>query len=176
MNWRSSTTPAKTSPSLELEQDIDAQRREWRFERAGWLLIVVLVVAALTGAFGDGPLARHVARSPVNGATVEYDRVVRSGTASTLTLMLGASDATDTIADFAFDRRYLASMGVDRITPAPIESRASNEWVVYRIRRATAGQPAQVDIVVSPQGIGRRRLVIETFGFGTIELRQFILP
>ncbi|MDB4879350.1 MAG: hypothetical protein JWL60_796 [Gemmatimonadetes bacterium] len=163
------------APSLELDQDQPAQRREWRFERAGWVAILALVAAALAGLFGDGPLSQVSAGSASGGLSVGYERIVRSGRTSTLSVIAGASSGADSIAVIGLDRRYVESMAVVRITPEPVESRATRDRLVYHIRRGVPGGPARVDFFISPSGFGRRRLSVETAA-GSLELRQFVLP
>jgi hypothetical protein len=60
---------------MEIETDLEFQRRVWRVPRVGWLIIGAAVVAALLGLFGTGPLSR--ASTDGGGLTVEYDRFAR---------------------------------------------------------------------------------------------------
>jgi len=163
------------APSLELEQDPVAQQREWRFERAGWWLIALLIVAGLAGLFGDGGFARRTARSPTPGATATYERIVRAGASSTLLFTVDASSPADTMVELALDRAYVATMDIDRVTPEPVETRASSTWVVYRFRRAEPGRPATIDFALSPRAVGRHSARIAT-AFGQLQLAQLALP
>jgi hypothetical protein len=42
---------------LEVEQDLDFQQRTWALERAGWIVMLLIIAAALAGFFGGGPLS-----------------------------------------------------------------------------------------------------------------------
>lgn len=53
--------PIRRVGELEIEEDLDFQRRMWRLQQIGWALLVLVVVAALLGLFGKGPLSRAVA-------------------------------------------------------------------------------------------------------------------
>lgn len=163
------------TPSLELEQDLDAQRREWRFERAGWCVIAVVMGAALLGLFGDGPLAR-VGRSSARGdLSIEYDRVARSGAESHLAIRLGPDPSGDTLATVVVGRELLEAVDVERITPEPLDSRASATEVLYRFRRADPRQPIVIDVAGSPARVGPLHGAIRAAG-GGVELHQFVLP
>jgi hypothetical protein len=39
---------------LEVEQDLDFQQRMWAFERAGWIVMLLVISAALAGFFHHG--------------------------------------------------------------------------------------------------------------------------
>jgi hypothetical protein len=43
---------------LEINQDLGAQQKTWTIQRIGWGGMALIVLAALGGAFGSGPLAR----------------------------------------------------------------------------------------------------------------------
>jgi hypothetical protein len=161
--------------SLELDQDEGAQRREWRFERLGWLVIALVIAAAIAGVFGDGPVAGASWKSPRPGATVEYPRILRFGASATLTATLLPASATDTLATLAIDRRFLESVDLQRITPEPLEVHASADWVVYRFRRAEAGRPIRIGIAFAPTVVGRMRAFVRTAG-GDLDMRVFVLP
>lgn len=50
--------------ALEIEEDLRLQHRLWTAERVGWLMVGVLVLAALAGLFGTGPLSLSSVASP----------------------------------------------------------------------------------------------------------------
>ena len=68
---------AKTVQGLQIEEDRAHQRREWRIERVGWVLMAGLLLAGLLGLLGDGPLSRATAGS-AGALSVEYDRLQRA--------------------------------------------------------------------------------------------------
>ena len=49
---------------LEIEQDHDFQRRSWRLQRAGWIVLSLVLLAGLLGLFGSGPLAHATVGAP----------------------------------------------------------------------------------------------------------------
>jgi hypothetical protein len=164
------------APSLELEQDLNALRREWRFERAGWFILGVLMVAAMAGLFGDGPLA-HVTRGASSdpATTVSYERVVRVGTEHLLSVTLAGAAPTDTLPLVYVERDYLRAMAIARITPEPAETRVSQRWIIFSFRRPMAAQPIRVDFALSPTGVGSIAAMLST-AQGDIQLHQFVLP
>lgn len=57
---------------LEVSQDLNFQRREWVVQRVGWVVMAVLLVAALLGLFGPGPLSKSIAGSASGPVRAEY--------------------------------------------------------------------------------------------------------
>jgi hypothetical protein len=60
---------------MEVNADIEFQRRVWRVQRIGWLIIAAVIVAALLGVFGGGPLSRAAVQG--DGLRLEYERFAR---------------------------------------------------------------------------------------------------
>ncbi len=75
---------ASQLPALQLPEDMRFQRAEWRVQRIGRLLMLAIVIAALAGVFGDGPLATRFHASGDGVLQVEYDRFVRVGASARL--------------------------------------------------------------------------------------------
>ena len=46
---------------LQIHQDLCQERREWKIQRVGWLLMALMLVAALAGLLGPGPLSSTIA-------------------------------------------------------------------------------------------------------------------
>lgn len=165
----------RVAPSLELEQDPSAWRREWRFERFGWVMLALIVVAALAGVFGDGPAARRDHRSAVGSLRVEYDRVVRYGAATVIVVTIGAREPADSVAVFRLGRPFLDGFDVEVISPEPVETRATAGFVEYHLRRAAPGTATRIDLNATPRRRWRQSARLGTDA-GTLDLPLFVLP
>jgi hypothetical protein len=64
------------SRQFPIREDMRYQRRSWIVERAGWTLLVLLALVALSGLFGTGPLSW--AKVSGGSLSVEYDRFQRA--------------------------------------------------------------------------------------------------
>lgn len=67
-----------------VQEDMPMQQRVWRFERVGWYVLVAIVLLALAGLFGNGPLSDAEVVSQDGRVRVEYQRLSRSGTTDSL--------------------------------------------------------------------------------------------
>jgi hypothetical protein len=63
------------SRKFPVREDMRFQRRSWMVERAGWMVLVLLALIGLSGAFGIGPLSWQTASG--GSLEVEYERFQR---------------------------------------------------------------------------------------------------
>jgi hypothetical protein len=119
-----------TPSSLQIAQDLDFQAREWRFQRIGWVGMLVVVVAALLGAFATGPLSRSVERAGDESLTVSFERFTRFGAPSELVIDV-PPDAVGDEARVAISRDYLTAFQVQAVSPEPDVVRTRGDTLVY---------------------------------------------
>lgn len=160
--------------SLQIHDDEGRQRREWEFERAGWIGIGLVILLGLAGFFGDGALAHALATSADGRDTLRYDRIVRLGATHRLALVLSPR-GMDSMTIVSLDRAMLDVADVQRVTPEPAETRASGDAVQYLLRRSTRGRSMKVDFLVMPESPGIRHATVGIPG-GSLTIRQFVLP
>ena len=70
--------------AIAVGEDLEFQRKWWRFERIIWALFLVILLCDVMGLFGRGWLAKGVAATPA--LKLDYERVERAGTPSVMTL------------------------------------------------------------------------------------------
>ena len=58
---------------LQLEEDASFRRRAWAVQRAGWALMALLLLGAILGLLGSGPLSTATADVP-GLMRIEYQR------------------------------------------------------------------------------------------------------
>ncbi|MFZ5718059.1 MAG: hypothetical protein ACOY5Y_01190 [Pseudomonadota bacterium] len=103
---------------LQLEDDPQYQRRFWRTQRAGWVGLALIVVAALLGLTGaGGPFASGRAQGA--GGTVDFPRVARWAAPDELSVRFAGPGSTGTV---EVDRALFEVFGVEGIQPRPSAS------------------------------------------------------
>lgn len=157
-----------------VEDDVRVLRREWRFERIGWCVLALVIVAGCAGLLGGGQLAGASVVSADGRVTMDYERIVRHGAPTDIVLRLAPPAAGDTAVTVAIDQEYLAAGGVGRILPAPLEMHGADGRLVYRFRGAP-GRATVIDFALVPGTLGVRRASLTT-DHGTLPLRQLVLP
>jgi hypothetical protein len=104
--------------SLDLEEHLRVQRLGWAVSRIAWVVMAAVVVAALFGLFGGGPLGRRSTNHP-SGVVLHYDGFGRYGADSALLFEIPASAAEGNERSVWVDTDYLQSIKVDHISPEP---------------------------------------------------------
>jgi hypothetical protein len=120
----------KGARELEIKQDLVFQRREWAVQRIGWWILTAFVVAALLGLFGGGPLSSARAGHPDAPLRVEYERFVRVGAPTRLTLRGNMTGLTPRSGlRLRIRRDYFEAFRVERIAPEPASIAIGDEEV-----------------------------------------------
>lgn len=159
---------------LEIGQDLEFQRREWRLQRAGWVVMALIVLVALLGLFGGGPIGR--AQAGAGPLTVDYSRFDRRRSPSELRLAI-AGDATgsgEVSVWLATD--YLDALDVQTILPEPDTFQAGAERTVLVFEAAEAGQPIAVSIEYEPEPVGLLDGRIGLVGGDAVAIRHLVYP
>lgn len=163
---------------LEIDQDLDFQRRSWAVQRVGWLVMAAVIAAGLSGLFGPGLLNRaSVVGAGGESPRLEYSRFWRSQSVMTLRVELppAAGDANGTVRVW-LNRRYLEALRVHAVTPPPERVEAGPDRLTYVFAVPAAARPTAVTFDVEPRGFGALdgRLGV---GVGpAVEFTQFIHP
>ena len=127
--------------TLQIDEDRDFQRREWRYQRIGIALLFLLVLAAILGLTGmGGVLARGEAGDAGGALHVDYDRFVRRGSFSKVNLHLRTTPGA---VRFWVGAPYFDRVQIDSIAPEPEIVSVETGRHVFVIR---AGSP---DVVVT---------------------------
>ena len=109
---------SRKARTLEIEEDLQFQRKEWFYQRFGVALLLVLVIAAAIGVTGmGGPMSHAEAGEREGPLFVEYERFVRRGAKARMQLHF-RSDPPGFI-QFWVSAPYLEDVIVDSVAPVP---------------------------------------------------------
>lgn len=161
--------------SLEIEEDMAFQRRNWAVERIGWAAMVLLVLAAALGAFGAGPLSATTARLPDGALAVTYERLHRRSATSTIKVEVARGGAREGDVAVDIDRAFAESFRITEIRPPPLESAALSDGMRFRFK-AAAGAPVAIYFHVTHEAFGYAQVSIGLEGQGRLHLAVFGYP
>lgn len=139
---------------LELAQDLAFQRQQWRVQRIAWAGMAVLVLAALLGLFGRGPLSRTSASTAGVPLTIDYDRFVRAGDRTDLVLHLGPGSADGPRLRCWLASDYLDRLQLEQITPRPEAIEVGPSRHVFVFLRTDGEEQARVVFHFQPTRMG----------------------
>lgn len=126
---------------LEVRQHERFQQREWRFERVGWALVGLFVVAGLLGFLGKGPFSWATARSESGWVAVEYQRINHHEADDAITLQFAPEAVQNDTITVEFTGSWIS--GVDRqgISPQPSDELLTPGGVALEFPVDRAGTP-----------------------------------
>ena len=158
---------------LQIEEDMAFQRRWWLYERVGWVLMVALVAAGLSGVFGRGSLSQKQTATPNEGLSCEYENPVRELSATQFVCRIRVEAESQAVLHLA--QAYLDGVQVEEISPEPltVESRAGE--LSYRFAVEAGQDTLAVSFRVKPQRAGSLPLRLRA-GDAILELEQTVLP
>jgi len=146
-------------------------RRNWQVQRAGWLLMALVVLLGLAGLFGQGRLASREAGG--QGITLRYQRVVRLEATQSLEFALDARQSGEVALEL--DSGFVRRTEIERIIPAPREISVSPAGQRLSFPAAGSGSVA-VRVLFVPKKLGRLRGRFGTPGGAVLPVSFFVLP
>jgi hypothetical protein len=153
---------------IETSEDPRFERAEWRWQRVGWALMAIVVVAAGLGAFGDGPLADT--RVGDEHLAARYQRLAREAAPTTLTL---TGRPEHGVLRVWIARAYLDGVEVERIEPEP--ERVVVEADRHVFEWPAGGESAEVRFELLPSAPGWLRGRAGS-GDASVALAQWVFP
>ena len=158
--------------TIELDEDIAFQHKEWMWQRVGIVALALLVLGALLGLTGvGGPLSRGEAGDPAGAVHVEYERLVRRGAMVTVTLHLRAESPGPT--RFWVSAPYFDHVTVESVVPTPEVVSAEPSRLVYSI--AAGGSPVAVKLHLKHTTVARVEAEIGLVGGPSVRFDQISL-
>lgn len=141
--------------SLQINEDLAFQEREWRFQRAGSLFLTAIVVLGLLGLFGTGPLSSSTAGSTDDGLKVAYERFVRHDGRTSVEVDVGPDQVSDGQVEIWVSASYLESVDIEQVSPEPDQVRSEDDRRVYVFPAANATTPVSVTFSLRPNALWR---------------------
>jgi len=164
-----------TEPTLDVDAGDRFQRRDWNFQRAGWVAFAICIVAALAGVFGRGPVAHGEARSADGKIVVEFERLARRRAPTALRLQAAPGETAPRV---WIARGFLDRVEVKDIQPRPARVTGGQDRVVFEF--AGDGSPSAVGATLTfslePTKSGLARCEMGLVGGPAVDFKQFVFP
>jgi hypothetical protein len=161
--------------SLEIEEDMAFQRRNWIAERIGWVVMALILVAAGLGVFAVGPLSWTTARDPAATLVVEYGRMQRQSAPATVKVNVAPQAVTAEGITIEIDEAFANAFRITEIRPQPAQSVAIANGMRFRFD-AVPNAPATIYFHLSPERIGFAAPQLGLAGRDRVALPTFIYP
>lgn len=154
---------------LELDEDLEFQRREWLLERAGWAVLFAIVLAGLVGLLGSGPLSGAQTATVDGSIAVQYGRIIRWQSPQ----FLEVEFARDEPRQIRVAASLMRTWSVQQVTPTPKEVTSTREETIYTFHGRERGR---VTVEYQARRIGAATGRLRFAGGREVVVRQVALP
>ncbi|GAA5044814.1 hypothetical protein HNP84_004717 [Thermocatellispora tengchongensis] len=154
------------------QQEPLLRRRAARWQRVGWGSLALLLLAALAGLIGPGPLSWAGASAPL--IQVDYERFARRLGDSSLRVTVWSDPAHPGTARLWISRDYLIEAEARQVVPAPDSWTAVDDGVVLSF--PATGDRAEIEIRTSLDHIGTLHGALGVPGKPPARFWQLVYP
>jgi hypothetical protein len=165
---------AKVNDEVAVGEDLDFQRKWWRFENAAWVVFTLIIVLDLLGVFGRGPVAKAEHRTADGSMDVKYERIERTDSPSIMTIDFGPSAIRDGEIKLYISNSLVKALGTQRVIPAPKDSVVGNGGITYTF--PASKPPASVDLALQPAGPGVFDFAVGIEGAEQVRAKIVVVP
>ncbi|AIN57657.1 hypothetical protein [Pseudomonas soli] len=156
-----------------VEENMRMQQRVWRFERAGWWCLVLMVLLALLGLFGNGPLSDATAISTDGRVQVEYQRLSRSGTTDNLRITVRGTSAEPVMV--LLGGSLLREASIETLQPEPQASLSQGKALLLQLGTSRDGV-ATLYLTLRSEHVGMLEGVVRAGPSSTVRFSTFLYP
>ncbi len=179
MSPQAASTPVedsvpKVAGDVAVGEDLEFQRKWWRFENVVWSVFLLILICDVLGLFGRGWLAKAHAATPDHALTLDYERTERASTPSVMTLSFSSAAIHDGKIQFFVSDSLVKPLGAQRISPQPSVSAVGNGGISYTFAATQA--PATVQIALEPSFPGAHPFRLQLPGEPPIDAKIFVMP
>jgi hypothetical protein len=167
-------TVPQINNELAVGEDLEFQRKWWRFEHVIWAVFTLIIIADVAGVFGRGPLAKTQMRSADGSVEVKYERVERFETPAVLSIKFGPQAIRDGKIQLWVSQDILKSLGVQRVVPQPESSALVSDGMLYTF--PARGDQSTVEMQLQPTRLGRSQFHLRSSTSELLSGKVFIMP
>ena len=164
----------KNPASAPVKENLRHQKIMWSVERAGWVLMSAIVIAALAGLFG-GPTTRKEAQDGSGRLQMVYQHFQRHLKPSEVQLSFEACGQS--VIEITLDAALFSAFEIRGIMPQPLETQTHAGGLLMKFAASPESEaPARITLIVVPNGQGRVSGHIGFFGETPAPLDIFVFP
>jgi hypothetical protein len=167
-------TVPKVNNEIAVGEDVEFQRRWWKFEKVVWLFFIIFVLLDVAGVFGRGPFSKAHLATDDGMMNVTYERIERTGTPSTLMVKFGDSAIRNHQVQLWASEDLVTELGNKQIAPQPASSTVGEAGIHYTFP-ATA-QPAAAVFSLQPSAPGLYRLTLRASDTAELHFKILVMP
>jgi hypothetical protein len=165
---------SRVNEEVAVGEDLDFQRRWWRFENFAWIVFTLIIVCDLAGVFGRGPLAKAERKSPDGTIDVRYEKIERTDSPSIMSIDFGPAAVHDGRIKLYISQSLVQALGTQRVIPEPAETTIGDAGLTYTFLASKT--PAAVALALQPSGPGIYDFKVGVAGAPAVQAKVFVVP
>jgi hypothetical protein len=164
-----------SNDQLQLDQSEAFHRREWAVQRVGWVMWAALIVAALSGLLGSGPLSRRVVVSANGAVQLAYQRFVHHHHPTVLEVYLRPKKSAGDELALVFSQEFLDRVRIHQIQPDALRRELHSDGAIFVFKRGGA-ETAKIVLHVEYERFGAAPGGLELVGHEGVDFTSFVYP
>lgn len=164
--WQSRQTP--------MQENMHWQRREWRLQRIGSLLLFAVVILGCCGLFSKGFLSNQKIISSDGRLEVEYERFGLRDSNMSLTIRELKPFSGPFVV--TLNSEEMDNFQIQTLQPPPLHASSDNHGMTLFWPRDSVKNGASVWIVLQPQNPGRYQVTVTNDHGSQLRFTQWIYP
>ena len=161
---------------LEVGQDLGFERRTWAVQRAAWVVMLLILAAALVGLVGRGPLSRATAGDPGSGLWAEYSRFERYQAPTVVRVHLGPGAGQGGKVRLWLSREFIETVDLEHVYPEPEAVEAAADRLTYVLATPDPSQPLAITYQFKSQQYWGRPVRLGLEAGPELQFSQFFYP
>jgi hypothetical protein len=167
-------TVPKVNNEVAVGEDVEFQRRWWKFEKIIWIVFILTVVLDLAGVFGRGPLAKAHKVTIDDAMDVSYERIERTGTPSILIVRFGETAIRNQQSQLWANEDLVTKLGNRQIAPQPATSVVGQGGILYTFPATML--PASAVFSLQPSAPGFYQLTLRASNSSELHFNILVMP
>jgi hypothetical protein len=158
-------------------RDIAYERREWVAQRVAWVVMLLLVVAAILGLLGSsGLLGMASSTAPDGSIEVIRERVGRYHAPTELIIEVSPGAIEQGEVRVWLDADYADGLTIDSIMPEPESSELEPGRIVYTFPVSEPGAPLRITLHYEHDTYWRSEAEMGLVNGETVSFTHIVLP
>ena len=164
--------------SLELDDDRHQRlhRREWIAERWGMALVALVVVAALLGLLGPGPLSYRMETSSDGQLSIEHYALQRYEAPAELVVRFRPPPLGTKLIRLGLSRTFTDRITVEGMTPEPESTEIDDDRLVYSFRAGNLSGEQRILFRYKNNEFGSVSYAVDLVDVARADVTHFVLP
>lgn len=159
---------------LEQERDLAFQRREWMVQRVAWVAMTLILLAALAGLLGSGPLSSTTTEA--GPLAVEYNRFERRHAPTGLVIRVAPGASSGDRVEVWLPVAFVESLDIESVMPEPAEVRSDGDRIVYAFAIGDPSRPFDATFALEHNNTGSVAGAVGLVDGPEIAFRQIVYP